>query len=104
MKITSVDRESDKIEGELGQDTLGRFEEWIQDDHERLLVFGADQNMIENALRKSKHLEDIYEFEELGKFEHALQCKRSTRASGIIAEIGPQRRGLPFTLFMTKEI
>ena len=104
VKITSVDSKSNKIEGELGQDTLTRFEEWIHDDHERLLVFGADQNMIEIALRKSKHLEDIYEFEELGKFEHALRCKRSTRASGIIAAIGPKLRGIPMHLFIPKEI
>lgn len=104
VKITSVDRSDNKIEGELGQDTLTRFEEWIHDDHERLLVFGANQDMIEIALRKSKHLEDIYEFEELGKFEHALRCKRSTRASGILAAIGPKLLGIPMHLFIPKEI
>jgi len=104
VKITSIDRRDNKIEGEFGQNTLTRFEEWIHDDHERLLVFGADFNMIETALRKSKHLEDIYEFEELGTFEHALRCKRSTRASGIIAAIGPKMRGIPMHLFIPKEI
>ncbi len=104
VKITNVDRRANKIEGELGQDTLTRFEEWMHDDHERLLVFGADLNMIENALRKTRHLEDIYEFEKLGAFEHALQCKRSTRASGILAAIGPKMRGIPMHLFIPKEI
>jgi hypothetical protein len=104
VKITSVDSRANKIEGELAQTTLVRFEEWMQDDHERLLVFGATQDMIEIALRKTRHLEDIYEFEELGKFEYSLRCKRSTRASGIVAAIGPKMRGIPMHLFIPKEI
>ena len=104
MKITSVDNRTNKIEGELAQNTINRFEEWIQDDHERLLVFGANQDMIEIALRKTRHLEDIYEFEELGTFEYSLRCKRSTRASGIVAAIGPKLRGIPMHLFIPKEI
>ena len=104
VKITSVDRRESKIEGELAQNTITRFEEWMQDDHERLLVFGANQEMIEFALRKTRHLEDIYEFEELGKFEYSLRCKRSTRASGIVAAIGPKLRGIPMHLFIPKEI
>ena len=104
VKITSIDSKANKIEGELAEATLTRFEEWMQDDHERLLVFGSNQEMIEIALRKTRHLEDIYEFEELGKFEYSLRCKRSTRASGIVAAIGPKLRGIPMHLFIPKEI
>ena len=104
VKITNVDYREKKIEGELAETTLIRFEEWMQDDHERLLVFGSSQEMIEIALRKTRHLEDIYEFEELGAFEHSLRCKRSTRASGIVAAIGPKMRGIPMHLFIPKEL
>jgi len=104
VKITSIDSRENKIEGELAQSTLNRFEEWMHDDHERVLVFSVSKNMIEAALRKTGHLEDIYEFEELGKFEYSLQCKRSTRASGIIAAIGPKLLGIPMHLFIPKEI
>jgi len=104
VKITDVDTSANKIEGELSEKSLMRFEEWMHDDHERLLVFGATRDMIETALKKTKHLEDIYEFEELGMFEYALCCKRSTRASGIIAAIGPKMRGIPMHLFIPKEI
>jgi len=104
VKIINVDRGANKIEGELAQSTLNRFEEWVHDDHERVLVFGVSQDMIEIALRKTRHLEDIYEFEELGKFEHALRCKRSTRASGIVAAVGPKLQGISMHLFIPKEI
>ena len=76
----------------------------MHDDHERLLVFGANSTIIDNALRKSGHLEDIYEIENLGIFEYALVCKRSTRASGILAAIGPRLQGIPMHLFIPKEI
>jgi hypothetical protein len=104
VKITSIDSRENKIEGEFAQSTLNRFEKWMHDDHERVLVLGASKNMVEAALKKTRHLEDIYEFEELGKFEYALRCKRSTRASGIIAAIGPKLRGIPMHLFIPKEI
>jgi hypothetical protein len=104
VKITSVESHANRMEGEIAESSLNRFEEWMHDDHERVLVFGASLDMIEIALKKTRHLEDIYEFEELGKFEHALRCKRSTRASGIVAAIGPKLRGIPMHLFIPKEI
>ncbi|MBN2229940.1 MAG: DUF2110 family protein [Candidatus Thorarchaeota archaeon] len=104
VSIIDIDRNIHKIEAEFAQSTLDRIKEWSQDNHERLLVFGANQNMIEDALKKSSHLDDIYKIHELGKFEFALVCKRSTRASGIIAAIGPKLRGVPMHIFIPKEI
>ena len=104
VKITSIDKHNEKLEAEFGLETLTRFEQWMHDDHERLLVFGANSTIIDNALRKSGHLEDIYEIENLGIFEYALVCKRSTRASGILAAIGPRLQGIPMHLFIPKEI
>jgi hypothetical protein len=102
--ITSVDLQEGKIEATFAESTLNRFDEWLHDDHERLLVFGANSSMIDTALKKSGHTEDIYEIQELGRFEFVLRCKRSTRASGIIAAIGPKLRGIPMHLFIPKEI
>lgn len=104
IRVTDVDTQNNKVEAELGPETTMRLNSWIQDDHERLLVFGANQATLEDTLRKSKHLEDIYHFEPLGLFEIALVCKRSTRASGILAAIGPRLRGVPMYLFIPKEI
>ena len=104
VHITNVDLKEGKIEATFAESTLNRFDEWLHDDHERLLVFGANFSMIENALNKTGHIDDIYETQELGKFEFALRCKRSTRASGIIAAIGPKLRGVPMHLFIPKEI
>lgn len=104
VSLTSIDLYNNRIEGELNQSTLKQITEWMQDDHERLLVFGANLYQIESSLKKVSHREDIYEIEQLGKFEFSLRCKRSTRASGILAAIGPRLKGVPMHLFIPKEL
>jgi hypothetical protein len=104
VNITSIDLYNERIEAEFNQSTLTRISNWMNDDHERLLVFGANRGQIESSLKKTSHREDIYEIEVLGKFEFSLRCKRSTRASGILAAIGPRLRGVPMHLFIPKEL
>lgn len=104
ITITEINYDSNQIGAEFSQDFLKRFFSWIEDDHERLLVFGANRKMIDSTLQKSGHIDDIYQIEKLGHFEFALQCKRSTRASGILAAIGPKLRGVPMHLFIPNEI
>lgn len=104
VNITSIDLYNERVEADLSQSTLTRISDWMQDDHERLLVFGANRSQIESSLKKTNHREDIYEIEQLSKFEFSLRCKRSTRASGILAAIGPRLRGVPIYLFIPKEL
>ncbi|MFW9962049.1 MAG: DUF2110 family protein [Candidatus Sifarchaeia archaeon] len=104
VNLTSIDLYNSRVEAEFSQATLTRTIEWMHDDHERLLVFGANHYQIESSLKKTSHREDIYEIEQLGKFEFSLRCKRSTHASGILAAIGPILRGVPMHLFIPKEL
>jgi hypothetical protein len=102
--ITSVDNRGPKIEAELAESFLNQLNRWVGDDHERLLILGCTRKMLDDALTKSNHLEDIYRVEKLGSFEYSLRCKRSTRASGILAAIGPKLRGVPIHLFIPDEV
>jgi hypothetical protein len=104
VKLTNIDLYNNRIEAEFNQKVISIVKEWLHDDHERLLVFGANHRQIESSLKKSNHREDIYEIEQLGKFEYSLRCKRSTRASGILAAIGPRLRGVPMHLFIPEEL
>lgn len=104
IRITEVSLEKEQIGAELSEGFLDRFKKWVTDDHERLLVFGANQRMIESTLAKTRHADDIFNIERLGHFEFALQCKRNTRASGILAAIGPKMRGVPMHLFIPSEV
>lgn len=104
VNITSVDLRGPKIEAELAESFLSQLNRWVEDDHERLLVLGCTRKMLNDALEKSKHLEDIYQVEKLGSFEYSLRCKRSTRATGILTAIGPRLRGVPMHLFIPNEV
>ncbi|MHA2142745.1 MAG: DUF2110 family protein [Candidatus Thorarchaeota archaeon] len=104
VNITSVDNRGPKIEAELAESFLNQLNRWVVDDHDRLLVLGCTRNMLDDALQKTNHLEDIYRVERLGSFEYSLRCKRSTRASGILAAIGPKLRGVPMHLFIPNEV
>jgi hypothetical protein len=104
VHITDIDPHNQKIEAELSENILARFDQWIHDDHERLIVLGTTREMIDNALSRTSHAEDIYKIEQLGPFEHVLRCKRSTRASGIVSAIGPRLKGIPIHLFIPSEV
>ncbi len=104
IKLNEIDYVNRKIEAELSDATITRYEEWRLDDHERLIILGISRTMIESALKKTKHIDDIYEFEQLGHFEFSLLCKRSTRASGIVSAIGPYLKGVPIHLFIPREV
>ena len=104
IEITDIDRVNQKIEAQFTPRIITRINSWIKDDHERLLVFGVPESLLKSILTKTNHIQDIYEFERLGKFEHALRCKRSTHASGIIAAIGPKLRGVPMHLVIPHEM
>ena len=104
IKILNADFTGQKIEAEFSQVFLSRLNNWIEDDHERLLILGSTYEMLEKTLIISGHREDIYQIEKLGSFEYSLQCKRSTRASGILAAIGPKMKGISMHLFIPSEI
>ena len=104
IRVTEVNYDNEQIGAEFAREFLGRLNDWMSDDHERLFVFGANREMIESTLEKTGHSDDIYEIQKLGFFEFVLQCKRSTRASGILAAIGPRMRGVPMHLFIPREI
>jgi hypothetical protein len=104
IEIIDIDQINLKIEAQLAPSALTRINHWIQDDHERLLVFGIPEGLLRNILITTNHMQDIYEFEKLGKFEHALRCKRSTRASGILSAIGPKLFGVPMHLVIPHEM
>ena len=104
VKVVHKERRNLEIEAEFTSRFINQLETWSNDDHQRLLVFGANRDMVDGALERTNHQQDIYEIERLGPFEFSLRCKRSTRATGIIAAIGPILRGVPMHLFIPREI
>jgi len=104
ITISKFDITGLTIEAKFTETMLQRINDWTSDDHERLVVLGTSKEMIDRALSKSGHLQDIFRVEELGEFEYSLVCKRSTHASGIVAAMGPRLKGVPMHLFIPREV
>ncbi|MHA1958822.1 MAG: DUF2110 family protein [Candidatus Thorarchaeota archaeon] len=104
VKLIEIQKESPKIEAELTESFVKRIKSWMIDEHERLILLGVTIDRLETVLSQSGHREDIYRIEKLGLFEYSLCCKRSTRATGILAAIGPRLKGIPMHLFIPREV
>ena len=104
IEIININPNDKTIDAALSDTMIKRYQEWISDDHERLIILGVTKKMIESVLRKTNHTTDIFSIEALGRFEFALQCKRTTRATGIVSSIGPYLRGVPINLFIPHEV
>ncbi len=104
VRLIRVDRQHHEIEAELAPSTIARLDKWLEDSYERVIILGAPRSMVHAALRNTDHMQDIIEIEELGGFEFALICKPGTRATGIIASIGPRLRGVPMHPFIPHEV
>jgi len=104
VKIRDVDERFETIEAELSKNQVKKYEEWIKHGLDRIFVCGATRQMIRKAIIRSGHLRDILSIERLGLLEHAIVCKPSTTAQGLIAEIGKYLPKIPMKAFKAKEI
>ncbi len=101
--LTNINVPQHRIEARLSDVFLNRIFGWLSEPHERLLVFGVTADMIRAALERTGHTRDVDKIEALGLFEFSLRCKQSSRASGIVAAIGPYLRRIPIHLFIPHE-
>ncbi len=85
-----------KIEAKLSPEQLEKFEKWRDEGLERLIVLGAFEDEITEALEKTYHDKDIISIEKLGWMEFILTCKFNTTAKGLIPHLG---RALPKAKF-----
>lgn len=88
VRITSIDRDSRRVEAWLSDDQVAQFEQWRRQRLHRIIAVGGFQDRLREAMRLSKVERDIAELEELALTAHTLVCTLGTEAPGIIAKIG----------------
>ncbi|MBD3159697.1 MAG: DUF2110 family protein [Candidatus Lokiarchaeota archaeon] len=103
-RITNIDSRKAELEGEFAESYIDRINAWANETHQRLLIFGSTYRMIDNALSNTNHKQDVIEIERIGTFEFSVTCKLGTRATGILAAIGPRLRGIPVYPFIPKKV
>ena len=103
VKVSKINKEKDKVEAILSERQLNQYKKWTKSLLDRLIILGANQNEIQQALRKAKLIRDIVQIETLGLFEHAVACKLGTDAEGLIPKIGKTLRNANFGIFTPRK-
>lgn len=88
VKIIKIDRDKNKIQGELDNYYLKLYKKILNENLEAVFVSGATKNQFKKALIRSGHFRDIISLNRYGYLEHIVILKENTDAPGIIAHIG----------------
>lgn len=102
IEVTGIN--GDCLEAEVAEEQHRLFRRWVKTLLDRLIVIGASEEEIKNALRESKSRNDIVEIEPLGLFEHAVACKFGTDAVGLIPKVGRELPNAALTPFIPKKL
>jgi len=88
VKITSIDKEKEQIQGVLDRQTLELYEKLIKENLEGLFMSGETKGQLKKALVKTGHFRDIASIIRYGFLENIVILREKTTAPGIIADIG----------------
>jgi hypothetical protein len=99
VKVLDVNEAESRINAELSDGQVKKYEVWRKSLLDRLLVLGASLPEINFALKHAKLERDVIDVEPLGLLEHALTCKLGTDAAGLIPKIGRTLKNATFSVF-----
>ncbi len=104
IKTLNTSASENKIEAHLQDTQIAKFINWRDSLLDRLIVIGASQDEVSQAIDHAGIHRDVIEVETLGIFEHALVCKLGTDAAGLVGAVGRLLRKAKFTVFNPKKI
>jgi hypothetical protein len=102
VKVSRVAGEAGGLRGELSVEQVAKLQAWQLSLLDRLIVLGADKELIDETLERTRLSRDVIEVEKLGLFEYALTCKLGTEATGLIPKIGRYMRYGVFVVFSAR--
>ena len=104
LKVTSIQEESQGIQGMLPKKQLKQYRSWIQTLLDRLIVLGASLHEVKRAVRGTGSKRDVINIESSSFLEHNLVCKLGTEAAGLIPKIGRKLPNTKLATFNSKSI
>jgi hypothetical protein len=84
IKITSIDKEKEQIQGNLDQKTLQIFGKLVVENLEAVFVSGETKGQFKKALIRTGHYRDIASIERFGFLENIVILRQNTTAPGIL--------------------
>lgn len=104
IRLTNVNILEKKVEAELSDIQISFFQRWIEDELDRVLIFGIPFKDVKGIIEKTKLRRDVIKIESFGLFEQSLVCKLGTAAPGIIRKIGTNFQSIPLGAFLPTKI
>ncbi len=104
VKIIKIDREKNKIQGELDKHFLKLFNKICYENLEAVFVSGATKSQFKKSLIRSGHFTDFVSIERYGYLEHIVILKENTNAPGIISHIGKYLTNCKLSAIRSKRI
>ncbi|MBY8987627.1 MAG: DUF2110 family protein [Candidatus Lokiarchaeota archaeon] len=88
VKITSINKEKEQIQGDLDRKTLELYDKLIKENLEGLFMSGETKGQLKKALLRTGHFRDIASIVRYGFLENIVILRENTTAPGIITDIG----------------
>jgi len=104
VKITSIDKEKEQIQGVLDRQTLELYEKLIKENLEGVFMSGETKGQLKKALVKTGHYRDIASIIRYGFLENIVILRENTTAPGIIADIGKHLKKCKLSAIRPKRI
>ena len=106
VKITKIDfrKKEPQIEVELSREWVEKIMEWVMDENEWLIIWGASREKIIHALKSASHYQDITGIDSIDTLDHVVFLKKNTRGTGLIPRLGPHLKNAVFGVGSTKKI
>jgi hypothetical protein len=103
VKISDLAADN-SVKAMLAEEQRAIFGIWIRSLLDRLLVLGATEHEVRDALKRTGFTRDIVDVEQLSLLEHAVVCKLGTDAVGLIPKVGRNLRNASLIVFSPRKV
>ena len=104
VKIIKIDKENNKIQGEIAQNSLNIFRKIMRENLEGILLSGETKGQFKKVIVRKGHFRDIITVKRFGFLENLILLKPDSDAPGIIAHIGRALENCKFSVLQPKRM
>lgn len=89
VRVDTTRPDQPQIEAQFSTSFLNKIKSWVDAGNDIVFAAGTARRWVKREVAKSRHSQDVVEFQRLGALETALICKSGTYAPGLMSAIGP---------------
>jgi len=104
LKIIKIDKENQKIQGEIAPSSLSLFKKIVNENLEAIFLAGETKGQFKKAITRKGHFRDIITVKRFGFLENLILLKPDSNAPGIISHIGKDLENCKFSVLQPKRI